>query len=215
MLRLVEEMLLLLLRDEDGAFVPVRARSLRHAIAGSVLMDLAVENRIDTDLENLFLIDASPVGDSFLDPTLAEIAAAEPQDTRFWVDHIAVDAETIHGVALSSLVARGILKPEMGGFLRLFRARRYPEVDGKARIEARRRIRGVLLTDEIPDPRDVMIICLAQACGILKELLSGQELVRALPRVAQIRRMDLIGQALTRTIEHVESAITFSLGPTR
>ena len=126
-----------------------------------------------------------------------------------------MDAETIHCLALSSLVARGILKPEVDGFLRLFRTRRYPEIDGKARIEARRRIRGVLLTDEIPDPRDVMIICLAQACGILEELLSGQELVGALPRVAQVRRMDLIGQALARTIEHVESAITFSLGPAR
>ena len=187
MLRLVEEMILLLPRDEDGAFVPGRARKLRYAIAGSVLMDLAMENRIDTDLENLFLIDASPVGDSILDPTLAEIAAAEPHDTRFWVEHIAVDAETIHCLALSSLVARGILKPEVDGFLRLFRTPRYPEIDGKARIEARRRIRGVLLTDEIPDPRDVMIICLAQTCRILKELLSGQELSRALPRIAQVR----------------------------
>ena len=88
-------------------------------------------------------------------------------------------------------------------------------VEGAAAAATEAASRVVALRPAPADPRDVMIICLAQACGILKELLSGQELVRALPRIAQVRRMDLIGQALTRTIEHVESAITFSLGRAR
>ncbi len=37
-------------------------------------MDLALENRIDTDLEQLILVDSTPVGDDLLDPTLARIA---------------------------------------------------------------------------------------------------------------------------------------------
>ena len=40
-------------------------------------MDLALENRIDTDLEKLILIDATPVGDNLLDETLADIAAGD------------------------------------------------------------------------------------------------------------------------------------------
>ena len=77
MLRFVEEIVLLLLHDDDGSFVRVPSWSRDYAIAGSILMDLAMENRIDTDLENLTLIDATPLGDSLLDPTLAEIAAGE------------------------------------------------------------------------------------------------------------------------------------------
>ena len=60
MLRFVEEVILLLLRDEDGRFVHVPSWSLDYAIAGGVLMDLAMENRIDTDLEHLILVDATP-----------------------------------------------------------------------------------------------------------------------------------------------------------
>ncbi len=83
MLRFVEEIILLLLHDEDGRFVHVPRWSLEYAIAGGVLMDLAMENRIDTDLENLILVDATPVGDSLLDPTLAEIEAGEKHDARY------------------------------------------------------------------------------------------------------------------------------------
>ena len=71
MLRFAEEIILILLDDEDGKFVRVPRWSLNYALAGGVLMDLAMENRIDTDIENLMLIDATPVGDSLLDPVLA------------------------------------------------------------------------------------------------------------------------------------------------
>ncbi len=42
-------------------------------------MDLALENRIDTDTERLFPIDPKPVGDDLLDPTLADIVGCTRQ----------------------------------------------------------------------------------------------------------------------------------------
>ena len=53
-------------------------------------MDLALEYRIDTDLEKLILIDSSPLGDNMLDAVLADIAAGEEgQDARYWVERTA------------------------------------------------------------------------------------------------------------------------------
>ena len=49
MLRFVEEIILLLLHDDDGRFARVPSWSVDYAIAGGVLMDLAMEDRIDTD----------------------------------------------------------------------------------------------------------------------------------------------------------------------
>ena len=85
-----------------------------YAIAGSVLMDLAMENRIDTDLENLILIDATPLNDSLLDPTLVEIEAGEKNNTRYWVEQAAQNAYAIREEALSRLVAQGILERTEG-----------------------------------------------------------------------------------------------------
>ena len=81
MLRFAEEIILLLL-DDDGRFARLPSWSLHYALAGGVLMDLALENRIDTDLEKLILVDSTPVGDSLLDPTLADIAAGAESDAR-------------------------------------------------------------------------------------------------------------------------------------
>ncbi len=211
MLRFVEEIVLLLLRDEGGRFVQLPSWSLDYAIAGGVLMDLAMENRIDTDLENLILLDSTPVGDSLLDPTLAEIAAGEQRDARFWVEHTAQRAYAIHDEALSRLAALGVLERRDDRFLWVFRSRRYPVIDGQAEREVKLRIMGVLFSDEIPDPRDVMLICLADVCGIFNRLLSRQELNRASGRIAQVRRLDLIGQAMSQAIFDIQASVAASV----
>ena len=204
MLRFAEEIILLTLRDEDGKFLSVPVASMQHALAGAVLMDLALENRIDTDPENLVLIDSTPVGDSLLDPTLEQIAAGEQHDARHWVEQTARQADEIREQALARLVERGILEQHDERFLWVFRSRRYPVIDGREEREVKLRILGVLLSDEIPDPRDIVIICLADACGILPQLLPKRELSGVRDRVEQVRKLDLIGQAMAQAIHDIE-----------
>ena len=202
-MRFVEEILLLLLRDEGGKFVAVPGIALDNALAGGVLMDLALENRIDTDPERLILVDPTPVGDSLLDPTLAAIADGEQRDALYWVGQTALRAAEIRREALSRLVERGILEHDEGRFLWVFRSRRYPIIDGSAEREVKLRILGVLLSNDIPDPRDVVIIGLADACGLLPELLPRGEYDKARARIDQVRKLDLIGRATSRAIHDI------------
>jgi len=133
MLRFAEEILLLLLRDDDGKLIHVPERTLDRVIAGSVLMDLAMANRMYTDLEKLMLIDSTPIGDGLLDPTLAHVAAQQAEsDSRYWVEFVASRAEGIREEAFARLVDRGILERKDDRHLWVFRSRRYPMVDGKA-----------------------------------------------------------------------------------
>ena len=214
-LRFAEEITLLMLNDEDGEFVRVPGWSMQCAFAGAVLMDLALENRIDTDLKRLVLIDPTPVGDDLLDPTLALIAeATETHDARHWVDHLADNAETIRERALQRLVARGILRREEDRFLWVFQSRRYPIVDGEPEREVKLRIMEVLFSNEIPDPRDIVLLCLVDACGILRELLTAKELERASERVDQVRKLDLIGQAVSKAVWDIQSSIALAMHPT-
>ena len=210
-LRFVEEIILLLLEDEGGRFIGVPTWSKNYALAGAVLMDLALEDRIDTDLENLVLVDATPTGDGLLDPVLAEIAGSEPHDTRHWVEHVAERGDAIQEETLARLVDHGILERHDERHLWVFRSRRYPAVDGTAEREVKLRIMEVLFSDEIPDPRDVVIICLADACGIFGELLSRRELDRATDRIEQVRKLDLIGRVTTQAILDIEMSVAASL----
>lgn len=206
--------MLLLLHDENGRFERVPDWSLGYALGGGVLMDLALENRIDTDLDNLILVDDTPLGDSLLDPTLADIAAAEDKrDARFWVERTAGRADEIREEALARLVKSGILEEQEDRFLWVFRSRRYPVVDGRAEREVKLRIMEVLFSDEIPDPRDVVIICLADACALFRQLLSKQELDRASKRIEQVTRLDLIGQAMSQAIRDIQLSIALLSQP--
>ena len=211
MLRFAEEIILLLLNDDNGRFVHVPDYSLKYALAGGVLMDLAMEDRIDTDLERLILVDATPVGDSLLDQTLAEIKTGGEHNTRFWLERTAQHAEAIRDEALSRLIALSILERKENRFLWVFQSRRYPTIDGEAEREVKLRIMGVLFSDEIPHPRDVVIICLADACGIFKEMLSGRELAKASARIEEVRKLDLIGQTISKAIQDIQISIADAL----
>ena len=95
MLRFAEEIMLLIL-DDSGEFVAVPTWPLHCALGGGVLMDLALEGRIDTDPERLFVVDPTPVGDDLLDSTLARIAETpDTFDARHWVRTMANGAGRI------------------------------------------------------------------------------------------------------------------------
>ena len=213
MLRFAEEITLLLL-DDDGRFARVPNWSLNYALAGGALMDLALEYRIDTDLEKLVLVDSTPLGDPLLDSVLADIAASgEEQNARYWIERTAARGEAILQESLARLVTHGILESRDDRFMWVFRSRRYPAIDGKVEREVKLRIMEVLFSDEVPDPRDVVIISLAHACGIFTELLSSKELETAAPRIDQVRKLDLIGQAMTKAIRDIEMSTATSLHP--
>ena len=209
MLTFAEEILLLLLDDESGEFVPAPAWSRRCALAGAVLMDLALQNRIDTDLRRLVVVDRTPTGDELLDPILATIVGEnEVHDARFWVERVADERSGwIQEQALARLVHHRILESEGGRMLWVFRSRRYPTVDGKAEQEVKLRIMQVLFSDDIPSPRDVVIICLADACRIFGEIMSEGEIERARERIDVVRRMDLIGQAVSQSVRELGESI--------
>ncbi len=214
MLRFAEEVMLLLLDDEGERFLRVPDWSLRYALGGAVLMDLAMEDRIDTDLEKLMLVDSRPLDDDILDPTLAEIAAeAGTHNSRFWVERAGARSDAIREAAIDRLVRRGILERREDRFLWVFRSRRYPVVDGTAEREVKLRIMELLFSDMIPTPRDVVIICLADACGIFAELLSRRELQHVTPRIQHLRQLDLIGQAVTAAVWDIEVSLAQVIRP--
>lgn len=213
MLKFAEEILLLLHDEARGDFAPgLASHSLHTVLAGAVLMDLALENRIDTDLERLILVDATPLEDDLLDPILADIARdTEVRDVSYWVAQTTKRGDEIRDKALARLVKRGILESESEGVFSLSRlvsrSRRYPTIDEQTVEEVHLRIMRVLFSDEIPDPHDIVIICLADACGIFENILSKSERAEVHDRIEMIRKMDLIGQSVTKAIRKLERTL--------
>ena len=224
---------MILLLNEERGFLPSllqtsrQAKKIRYAMAGSVLMELAFANRIDTDLERLFVIDRAPTGYSLLDPVLKRIASQEEShDTFAWLRVLAADdAVRIYEQAMVLLVRRGMLGRRDGSFVWAFagrpnvQARWWKRIAWRLRARRRRRtgreigqrVREALLSDDIPDPRDAALIGLVDACDLLGAVLRGGEIDRLRPRVVQLRRLDLTGREVARAVSDIERGVAENL----
>ncbi|WP_420615377.1 cytochrome P450 [Candidatus Palauibacter sp.] len=205
-LSLPEELILMLLNEESGYFHQVPGWELNCAVAGAVLAELSLQSRIDTDMESLFLVDPTETGDPVLDPFLEEIAAAPRQRTaRYWIERLAPQAESIIDRTLERLVDLNILEHHDGDFWTLARGVWESELyaaaeEGTARQFIKTRIGRVIFTDEIPDPRDVIIICLVNTCDVFRYIFQLDE--EAEERIEFICRMDLIGRSIAAAVVH-------------
>jgi golgi phosphoprotein 3 len=213
MLSFVEEITLLLLNDTQGRFVDLPLSASDVVVAGAALMDLALADRIDSDLQRLTVVDTKPTGDDILDDALARIAQpGQELSVAAAVEGLSAYAEG-YKEKLKRLVAHKILREENGRFLWVFPTRRYPVIDDTEQREVKARLHQLLLTDEIPDPRDVVLVCLIDACNLLGLVLTPDEIKQTTARVEQLSKMDLIGQAVTRAVAEIRFIVKHATSP--
>jgi golgi phosphoprotein 3 len=201
-LTLADEIIVLMLRDDTGAINPARAASANIAIAGGLLMELSLLGRIDTDLTSLFIVDPNPVGDELLDHALGEIAA-EPskRSSVWWINQFGVRGGDLSGKVLGRLVEAGILREEDRQFLWVLSRRAYPKNSEREEREAKARLMSVIFDDEVPTPRDTLLLSLADSTGVLDDMLSSAQMHKASTRIAQVIALEEIG----RSVRAVES----------
>ncbi len=203
----ISDQIILLALGENGVLHRPSDRQLDYAIAGTTLIDLAFQDRIDTDLQRLFVIDQSPTGDPLLDTVLKNISAGPPdQPTSYWISEIAGYAPGLRQQLINDLLARNLIRKERGRRLLVFKSERYPPVDPMTTRNLHRRLIDVLLSSEIPAPEEVALVSLASACSLLELLLPSDSLKRIEPRIEQLAKMDLISRNVNRTLAEIQAA---------
>ncbi|MGB9154732.1 MAG: GPP34 family phosphoprotein [Alphaproteobacteria bacterium] len=214
-LTLLEEFLLLALDDQTGRLHPLAHSTLDCATAGAILMNLTLRTRIDNDLRDMFVVDQTPLEDDILDPVLQLMSLAPvltPHPIAYWLRQFADEGASFREKALRRLEKRGIIRQENRKILWIFGTRRYPLIENEEVREVKSRILGVVMNDEVPTPHDIMLVGLAESCGLFRYLLGSVEAESSAERIAQISRMDLIGQAVAKGVTDIEAAITVASG---
>ncbi len=203
-LTLTQELILMLLNEETGYFHQVPGFDLNCAVVGAVLAELSLRSRIDTDMKSLFLLDQTETGNPTLDPILREIAS-EPkhQNTQYWIEHLASRAEAIIDSVLDRLTELKILEHHDGEFWTLARTDWQMEVysngeSGTANQFIRTRISRAIFMNEIPDPRDVIVISLINTCDVFRFMFQLDD--EAEKRIEAICQMDLIGRSIADAV---------------
>lgn len=202
-LTLPEELLLIILDDNSGKlFASAKPYAIDVAIAASLIMELTLNGRIDTDSEKLFVVSSVPTGNQILDDTLAEINAEKANlPTSAWITRLGQKGENLIQLITNSLVDRGVLMSVEKRLLWVFKTRVYPPTSGIEEREVRSRVMQLINSDEIPNPRDSLIVGLLQATGLMHHLLTPDELQRLKVRIDHIVNLEEINRSLGASVQ--------------
>jgi hypothetical protein len=209
MLSFAEELYLLALDDVSGRIlISSKDTVLNTALIGAVLSELSFLNKIDTDTENLFVIDKKPSGNKILDEVM-KILLKDMNDNKAPLFHclkiLLPEAKKIEKYIIEQLEEKNILKKVEEKIFWVFPQRRYPVINNCEIKDVERRLREIIMSDEIPNPRESVLISLVRNCGLFREILSPKEFRRNEKRIAELSKLDTVGREVSELIEQINA----------
>lgn len=209
MLSLAEELLLLALHDEKGKIVSAASMSLLYGLAGALLLELSLRDRITIENKKLILRDDKLTGDEIIDEAIVKIRQSKkPHKPDHWVSKLS-GMKNMKDRLLDRLVYQGILRKEEKKVLWVFPSKQYPTVNGKPERDARALIRAALLDGAPPDERTKTIVSLVVACDLINEIFPKGERRRAKKRAKEIAASDPFGKAVSDAT-HANQMVIFA-----
>ena len=211
MLTMLEEVVLLAVDEKTGRVQTSQGYGTGYALAGAVFFDLALAKKIDTDTEGVVVLDKTPTGVAILDKAMEAMAKVpEKKTVRSWIEELkALDLE-FEDAALQGLVEQGILKHEHSKRLWVIDVERFPVVDNEPVRHVKLRLAQAILGDAIPPTRDIMLVSIAEACGLLSLVLQPHELELRRERIEVLCGLETISRIVKTAIDdlyqHIRSA---------
>jgi hypothetical protein len=212
MLTMLEEVVLLAVDETTGGLRSTREFGTAYALVGATFFDLALARKIDTDTEAIHIVDKAPTGHATLDRILARMAARpELKTVREWIEEMFLDREDLEGEALHSLIAQGILRHEQSKLLWIIDVERFPMVNSRPLQHVKLRLAEAILSDRIPDTRDIMLVSIAEQCGLLGYVLSDAELENRRQRVRMLSGLETISRKVNEAILGLDKSLRIAM----
>jgi len=212
-LTIPEELFLLTVNEKTGRKAPIKSMKFDILLAAAILMELALRNRIDTDVDYLIPDRPEYTGVPILDQALDVIFASLTQEKiTYWLLKLAEKSPRFRATLISGLIGKGLLRMDQERVFLGFTSKKYPiPVQDKEIFEVKTRVRKLVTGTELPDFRDMVIISIAWYGGLLNLIFSDEEIKEYQPRIEQLAKMDLIGQAVTKSLKELTLSIVFSM----
>ncbi len=212
MLTMLEEVVLLAVDEKTGQLRSTREFGTAYALVGAVFFDLALAKKIDTDTETIHIIDTSSTGNATLDRVLANMAKRPDLTTvRAWIEELFLQRADLEGEALASLIKQGILRHEVSKLLWIIDVERFPMVNNQHQQLAKLRLARAIVTDEIPDTRDIMLVSIADQCGLLPYVLSASELSNRKDRIQMLSNLETISRKVSDAILNLDATVRHAM----
>jgi hypothetical protein len=205
---MLEEVVLLAVNENTGELRSTREFGTAYALVGAVFFDLALARKIDTSEDEIHIIDTTPTGNDAVDAVLAQMVQRPDLKTvRQWVEEIFLARHDLEGAALRSLIDQGILRHEVSKRLWIIDVERFPMVNQKPQQHVKVRLAQAILTDDIPETRDIMLVAIAEHCGLLGYVLSDAQLRNRRERIQALSNVETISRKVTDAILNLDTSV--------
>jgi hypothetical protein len=114
--------------------------------------------------------------------------------------------------ALGLMTARGIIRNETTRLLWVIDRERFPLVDGKPQQSVTVRLAQAVLGDDIPDVRDIMLVSLAHASGLLDVVLAPAQIESRAEWIESLSKIETISRNVSAAITELRKNIQRGMG---
>ena len=169
-LNLTYKLILIALDDENGKFITDTAH-LHYGIAGSILLELALQKRIALEGDRVTLINKEGTNSPCLDTAMKLISKAEKPGTIYhWISVMGLGAEEVKDQTVEHLTRENILRKDAGKILWIIPTTKFPTEDPYLENQVRERLLDIVMNNGTARLKDLMLLSLIEQSDLVHEV---------------------------------------------
>lgn len=214
MMNLVAEDLLLLgLNGEKGSIYSSSSMALPYGLAGSLLVELTMKNRLTMQKKKIIVNDESDVEDEILNEAFTLIKQSrKSRDAKYWVNYLNRKMNKLQDRLFERLVNKNVVTKEQRHFLWIFQFQYYPLIDRRKKDLLKRQIREAVFSyTNNGEERELILSNLVYACELIKHVFPKDEQKEAKKRLKLLAKNEAYGSAVSESVQAVQVALMASI----
>jgi len=200
-----EQLLLLTVDPVSGRLFPVPEQILHLTLAGALLFDASFSSLINDDWKQVEVLETMESGNAALDEALRCLLIVErsmPLDRAISI--VAAHGSTLSKMVWDSLQKKGVIISRKSPIFNSYRKQEHHLPNLSAVIAIHKKIKDIILSEEIPDFKLPPLISLIEAGGLTKYILKSEERNRFSERISWLSNMESLGREIISSIRSLE-----------
>jgi Golgi phosphoprotein 3 len=207
---ILERLFILSINDEQGAVVSSAKNMLRYGLAGALLVELALANKIHLEEGRLGLADPGSCGHILMDDFLAMVAAEEkPRKIRHWLE--AIDSKQTMKHIAGELIASKVISFEKNRYRLIIPFEGAPQGNATAKYWIKQHLRGIVLAGENAEASDLALLNLMKACHQQRLVFTRDERKFATKKIDALAQGQFYDEAVVKLLADIEKAVAIAL----
>jgi hypothetical protein len=211
-LSIAEKFLLIAHHPERGRFI-IPSTYLQYGLAGAILLDLTISDRIETDGTKLSLKRSRPTTDPLLQEVTALMSqSTEPRKTGYWIRMLGVRYNKYLLQLLKGLAGKRLLRIEEKKFLGLIPYRKSYLLESYTRSNLVRQLRSEIMAYRGVPGENFPLAVMVASCRMQRIVTTNRdELKQIRSQLKLMAREHPVSDAVAQTVSQVQAAVIASI----